>query len=266
MGRGPGPGALVERDRGVGFQGVAEHVQAGRGRDGRRHGSRVVSVDDSEGGLEVPVRDSCLGVHFDQVEDRHAGRLASRAGGGRDCDQWLQGARNRPTSADRGVDVFEKIGRVGGIEIGGLGRVDGAATPDGDNRVEVATGDEFRSLLEASVGWFDRDPFEHFETDARVVERTEDGAAGGQFDQRWIDDHYGPGDRHVGKVHADLRRRSRAETDVRCGHLEGGVTVTHFRFGSVPVRVFFLLRSSSLMFLNQQSDPWSCRPMYPRRG
>jgi hypothetical protein len=140
------------------------------GRDGRRHGSRVVSVDDSEGGLEVPVRDSRLGVHFDQVEDRHAGCLTSRASGGRDRDQRFQGPRNRPASADRGVDVLEKIGRVGGIEVGGLGRVDGAATADGDNRVKVATGDEFRSLLETSVGRFDRDPFEHFETDSRVVE------------------------------------------------------------------------------------------------
>lgn len=60
-------------DRGPGFEGVAEDVEAGRGVDGAGHGAGVEGVADSEGGFEGAVGDAGFGFGGDEVEDCGAG-------------------------------------------------------------------------------------------------------------------------------------------------------------------------------------------------
>src|SRR5437764_13617103 len=93
-------------------------------------------------------------MHLDQVEDGHAGGLAARAGGRWYGDQRLESAGDRLTAADRRVHVGEEVGRIGGVQVGGLGRVHARAAAHGDIAVECAVRREADRLLEGSGGWF----------------------------------------------------------------------------------------------------------------
>ena len=81
--------------------------------------------------------DAGLGLALHEIEDRDAGRFAAGAGRGRNGDQRLERSGHRLAAADRRVDVVEEVGRIGRVEVGGLGRVDRAAAADGDERVEL---------------------------------------------------------------------------------------------------------------------------------
>ena len=128
---------LGVRHRGERFDGVAQDVEPGRGRDLRRHRPRVVGIEIAERRLEPAVRDAGLRLQLLVVEDRHAGRLAPRPRRRRNRDQRLQRTRHRQALADRRVHVVEEVGgRIGRVEVDRLGRVDHGAAADGDERVE----------------------------------------------------------------------------------------------------------------------------------
>ena len=154
---GPGAGTfrsfpLLERKRRERLDGVREDVErrAGDGHPGK--GPGVVGVDDAQAGTQRPVRDPGLGVHLGEVEDGHGRRLAAGAGRRRDGDQRLERPWHGRRPADGRVHVFEEVGRVGGVEVRHLRRVDGGASADGDVAVELAGGREGDGLFERDVG------------------------------------------------------------------------------------------------------------------
>ena len=104
---------------------MGEDVKRRRGGDHRRHGDGIERVDKAKGWFQQPGGNAGLGVHFLEVENGDAGGLTAGAGGGRNGEQRLGRAWNRGAFADRGVDIEKKVvGRIGGIEIRGFGRVD----------------------------------------------------------------------------------------------------------------------------------------------
>ena len=116
---------------------------------------RVVRVDDAQIGPQHVVRDAGLDVPLQQVEDRHAGRLAACAGGGRDGDQRLEPSGHRLALADRRVDIRQEVRRIGRVQVGGLGRVHHRSAADRDVAIETAVGGEPDRLLERDVGRLD---------------------------------------------------------------------------------------------------------------
>src|ERR1700716_2509589 len=58
----------------------------------------------------------------------------------------------RPTP---GVPQRKELGRIGGVQVGGFGRVHARAAAHGDIAVECAICREADRLLEGCVGWFD---------------------------------------------------------------------------------------------------------------
>ena len=107
------------------------------------------------------------GLHFavDHVEDRHARRFAAGAGGRGDGDERLERAGNRFPASDRRIDVIEKVGRIRRIQIGGLGRVDRAPAPDGDEGFDFFGDGELRRRLKTGVGRLDADLVVQHEVD-----------------------------------------------------------------------------------------------------
>ena len=166
-----GIGALVERPRGrvlrrlalgVGPRGerldrMREDVEAVCRDHGGRQRRHVRRVEHAQRRPQVAVRDAGLQLLLDQVEDRDASAFARRAEGGGAGDMRLQRAWNRPRFADRGVDVGQEIGGIGGIEVGGFRGVDGRAAAERDEAVEFAVPGEIRRRLEGAVGRLDLD-------------------------------------------------------------------------------------------------------------
>ena len=68
---------------------MAEDVHSATGHDHLRQRPSVLGIDDAHHGTQGPMGDPGLGPHLQQVEDRHAGRLAAGAGRGWDSDQRL---------------------------------------------------------------------------------------------------------------------------------------------------------------------------------
>ena len=64
--------------------------------------------------------------------------------------------RAAPGRANRRVDVVDEVGRLGGVEVGGLGRVDRGATADGDETVEAARRRDRDRRFERGVRRLDR--------------------------------------------------------------------------------------------------------------
>ena len=105
-------GAIRVRQCRVGLDCVAQNVKTCRGGHLRRHGPRVLGIEQSDGGLESAAGDAGLGVHPGQVEYRYAGGLAAGTRGGGNCNQRLQRARHRQALADGRIHVVQKIFRA----------------------------------------------------------------------------------------------------------------------------------------------------------
>mmetsp|Transcript_21327 Transcript_21327/g.44510 ORF Transcript_21327/g.44510 Transcript_21327/m.44510 type:complete len:348 (-) Transcript_21327:94-1137(-) len=136
--RGPAPGTQPIGYRGVALQRVAQHVHPRVPRDGRRHGSHVVGIDDAERRLEPPMRNARLAPGGRIVEDGDAGGLAPRAGRGGYGDEGRQRSRHREALSQGRIDVVVKVvvgRRVARVQIGDLGRVDGGSSPECDDGV-----------------------------------------------------------------------------------------------------------------------------------
>ena len=94
-------------------------------------------------------------MQFQEIENRHARGLTACPGRGGDGDQRFQGAWDWTSLADGLVDVGQKISRVGGVQVGGLGRVHRRATADSHITVKLALRREPDGLLEGHVRWLD---------------------------------------------------------------------------------------------------------------
>ena len=171
-----------------------------------------------------------------QIEDRHAGRFAAGAGGGRNGDQRLERPGHRLAPADRRVDVVEEVGRIRRVQIGRLGRVDRAAAADGDERVELSLAARRRSPSRklASVGSTRTRSKTSKSTRATFIAATTVSPTGKR--------------QSAGSITTSVRRTSstrsiptsrvtpRAETDVRRGHLKRGVVRLHGRRSAFEAR------------------------------
>ena len=112
---------------------------------------------------------------------------------------------------------------MGGVEVGGLRRVDAGAAAHGDVGVEAPLGGDADGLAEGGVRGLHVDAVEELVLDPGVVE----GLAGRghrlQAGDLRVGDQQRPPGAHVGQVHADLRGDPGAAADAGGGHLEGGV-------------------------------------------
>ena len=153
------------------LDGVAQHVEAGAGRHHRRQRARVVGVDDTEGGPQRAVCDAGLGAHLQVVEDRHAGSLATGAGGGGHRHQRLERSGHRLAASDRVVDVGEQLGRVGGVQVGRLGGVHGRAAADRGKAVAAAVAGGADRVQERGVAGLDARVGEQHCIDAGAAQR-----------------------------------------------------------------------------------------------
>jgi hypothetical protein len=115
--------------------------------------------------------DARLGLPLDKIKDRHARRLAPRAGGRRNGDQRLQRPGDRLAAADRRVDIVEEVGRISRIKIGRLRRVDRAAAADGDERIEVAQPRDVDGRVKAAIRRLRLDGVKRLEIDPGRLER-----------------------------------------------------------------------------------------------
>src|SRR5690348_17295385 len=96
---------------------MAEDIEPrGRG-NSRRLGSRVVGIDDPQQWLEVAMGDSSFRLSFEQIENGNARGFTAGPGRGGYGDQRLERSGDGNASPDRRVDVFQKVRRVGGIQI-----------------------------------------------------------------------------------------------------------------------------------------------------
>ena len=166
-----GAGPFVEGNGGVGFEGVTEHVEAGGSGDGGRQSAGVVGIDDAERRPEVAVGDAGFGLALDEVKDGDAGGFAAGAGGGGNGDQRLERAGDRLAVADRGVDVVEEVSRIGGIEVGGLGRVDACCRRRRRRTNRTSLPGDGDGIVKAAVGGLDLDGIENFELDFGRLKR-----------------------------------------------------------------------------------------------
>mmetsp|Transcript_37787 Transcript_37787/g.64474 ORF Transcript_37787/g.64474 Transcript_37787/m.64474 type:complete len:304 (-) Transcript_37787:140-1051(-) len=133
---GTSPGARRVRNCGVALQRVTQHVHAGVPRHAGWEVLHVVRIDDSQCGTERSMRDPRFAPRGHVVEDGHAGGFASGASRGGHGDQRGElpvRGYGKALSQWR-IDVVVKIpgGGVVGVQIGGLGGVDGGSPSEGD--------------------------------------------------------------------------------------------------------------------------------------
>ncbi len=84
---------------------MTEDVQACRSGHHRGLAACVVGVDDAQSRLQVAMSDSRFSLSLHEIKDRHARRLASRAGRCRNGDHGLQRSWNGATLSNGSVDI-----------------------------------------------------------------------------------------------------------------------------------------------------------------
>src|SRR5258708_6051796 len=149
------PRATMEGQCGEGLDRVTQDIKSTRGRHLPRHASGVVRIQYPDRRLESSMGDAGFGVQWRVIENRDAGGLAAGSSGRRHRDQWLEWTGNRTALADRGIDVFQKIRWIGGIEVRGLGGVYRRPAADRDQRVEAPLSCKIGSLAKRRVGGLD---------------------------------------------------------------------------------------------------------------
>ncbi len=88
---------------------MAEHVEARGGVYGGGHGAGIERVANSEGRLEVAVRDAGFGTLGDEVENSGAGCFRASAGRGWNGDEGEEGFAYGKTFAQGSIDEVEKV-------------------------------------------------------------------------------------------------------------------------------------------------------------
>ena len=199
---------------------MAQHVQACRRRHRGRLRARILRVDQADGWLQPAAGDAGLGVHRQIIEDGDAGGFAACAGRGGNGDERFQRAGNGPAFADGRVDVFQQIGGIATVQVGGLGGVHRGAAADGDEGVEIAGLRDGDGFQERFVGGLDAHAIEDRETNLVVFERLQGGGHGRQASQKGIGE-----DQHVllaqvRQLRAHFARDSKTKSDGGGRHLE----------------------------------------------
>ncbi len=133
--------------------------------------ARVVRIEDAQIRLERTMGNAGLGVHGRVVEDGHAGGLAAGARGGGDGDQRLDRAGHGLAQADGRVDVGQQVGRIGGEEIGDLGRVDARSAAHGHVAVKLTVDREGDGVGKRAIGRLDAHPVVEHGVDAGLCQR-----------------------------------------------------------------------------------------------
>ena len=215
-----GSRTLMERQSRVRLDGVAEHVEAARRGDLRRHAARIVGIEDAQRRLQAAVRDSRLRMQRRVIEDRHAGRLASGARRGRHRDERLERPRGWLPLADRRIDVIEKVRRIRRIQVCGLRRVDRRPSSNGHERVESALGGEGDGIAEGSVGRLDAHAVEQRERDAVLAQALHHLRDRRELRQIRVGEDHHPPRLHLGEVHSYFTRDAPAEADAGGRELE----------------------------------------------
>lgn len=133
---------------------MTKHIETRGSMHGRRHGARIERITYAKRGLEISVRDSCLGFLGDEVEDGSSGGFGSCTGGGRYGDEGQQLLVNGETLAEWCVYKVEEVGIwVTGIQIHELSGVDdGASTncEEGIRLIWLAESDGFEDSVPIS--------------------------------------------------------------------------------------------------------------------
>lgn len=89
----------------------------------------------------------------DEVEDGGAGGLATRAGGGGDGDEGLEGLVDRAAFSEGRVDKVEEVGfRVGVVQVHELGCIYDGAAADGEEGVWLVRPDPVYRFLDSLMG------------------------------------------------------------------------------------------------------------------
>jgi hypothetical protein len=241
---------------------MAQNVEARARGDGRRQVARVVRVDDAHDRPQAAVGDAGLGVHFGQVEDRHAGRLTAGARGRRDRDQRLEPAGDRLAATNRRIDICEKIRRVRGVQVGRFGRVHARAAAHGHVAIEAAIAGEADGLLERGICWLDAHLVEQLRVQAGGAQRRERHRDRFELCQARIGDDHHPRGAQRAHVLADLTRCAGSELDA------GGI---HRKDGLIGHAAHLVSRLSAVPAPCDRSAPRpdgaaqdQARPLWPR--
>ena len=108
--------------------------------------------------------------HVDEIENSDPSCFAAGTGRGWDGDERLQYSGHRISLSDGGVDVLEKVGGVGGIQIGRFCRIHARATTDGDEAVKVSGGGDIDRFLKGCVRGLHADTVEELVLDAMLLQ------------------------------------------------------------------------------------------------
>lgn len=215
-------GASVVGDRGPGFEGVAEDVEAGGGVHGGGHGAGVEGIADAEGGFEGAVGYPGFGFAGDEVEDGGACRFGAGARGGGDGDEGAEGLVDGFAQAEGRVDEVEEGGGwVVGVEVHELGGVDDGAAADGEEGVGRDGFGEGDGVEDGGVLGFERGGGVDRVRDAFAGERFVHLVHGIQFGDVAVGDDADFFGAHVLQVHPDFFGAAGPEADAGGGHFEG---------------------------------------------
>ena len=118
------------------------------------------------------------------------------------------------------VHVFQEVRRIGGVEVGRLGRVHGGAAAHGDEGVESAFRREIDGLLKRRVGRLDADRIEKRELHVLAGEGIQGRLDGRALRQVRVREHHHPPDAEIGQVHPHFPGDPAPEADVGRRHLE----------------------------------------------
>ena len=133
----------------------------------------------------------------------------------------LSGTGHRQSLADRRVDVVEEVvRRKGGVEVHGLGRIDGGAATDGDEGVVLALAGEADGILERGIGWLHANAVVESPRQPARVERVNHRLHRWERADDRVRHHQHLADAELGQVGADLARDAGAKADGGRGHLE----------------------------------------------
>lgn len=120
---------LLVWQRRVGFERVAEDIEAAVARNPFRHEAHVQRIDKAQGWTQRAIRNAHFRFHRDVVEDRHPRGFAAGTRRGRHRNQRQHFVHNWEPTADRSSHVVEEVsGRIAAEQVGRFGGVDDAST------------------------------------------------------------------------------------------------------------------------------------------
>ena len=102
---------------------MAEHVESIGRHHQRRHCGQCSGIENAERRAQFAMGNAGLHLHFQNVEDSHAGAFTGGAERGGAGNVRFQRARNGLSLADWKVHIGEQVRRIGGVEIARLGGI-----------------------------------------------------------------------------------------------------------------------------------------------